>query len=110
MKKMKRNAFIAGLFISAAAASVSAQPAGNVTKYIMVDGDVIRYDPGHAIVIRGTDNREVTYNLAPGLAMPSDVRVGRRVTLYTEPATNGGTQLVQRVTTTTVTPEGNVKR
>jgi hypothetical protein len=80
------------------------------TKYVTVDGDVVRYEPGRTIVIRGKDNREVTYALGAGLAIPSDVQVGRRVTLYTEPAPDGSTQLVQRVTTTSVTAEGETKR
>ena len=41
--------------------------------------------------------------------MPADIQVGRRVTLYTEPSSTG-TALVQRVVTTSVTPEGNTKR
>jgi uncharacterized protein YndB with AHSA1/START domain len=87
-----------------------AQTVQTETKYVTVDGEVIRYEPGKVIVVRGADSKEVTYTLAPTLVMPADIQVGRRVTLYTEPATNGGTQIVSRVTTTTVTPEGQVKR
>jgi hypothetical protein len=60
-------------------------------------------------VIRGADNKEITYTLSPSIVVPAEVKVGRRVTLYTEPAKDGGTQLVSRVTTTSVTSEGNVK-
>ena len=42
--------------------------------------------------------------------MPAEVQVGRRVTLYTERGKDGATQLVSRVTTTSITSEGNVKR
>lgn len=80
------------------------------TQYVTVDGEVIRYEPGRMIVLRGADNKEVVYNLAPSVVMPEGVAVGRRVTLYTEAGADGGTQVVSRVTTTTVTPEGNVKR
>ena len=71
---------------------------------------MVRYDTGRVIVIRGADNKEITYTLAPSVAVPADVQVGRRVTLYTEPGKDGATQLVSRVTTTSVTSEGNVKR
>ena len=80
------------------------------TKVVTIDGEVVRYEPGKVIVIRGTDNREVVYNLAPSVTVPSDIQVGRRVTLYTEPAVGGSTQLVKRVTSTSVTPEGQTKR
>jgi hypothetical protein len=42
--------------------------------------------------------------------VPAEVKVGRRVMLYTEPGRDGETQLLSRVTTTSVTPEANVKR
>ena len=80
------------------------------TKSATADGVVVRYDPGHAIVIRGTDNKEVTYALPPSVTVPVEVTVGRRVTLFTEPGVDGTTQLVSRVTTTSVTPAGDVKR
>ena len=59
------------------------------TKVVTVDGEVVRYEPGKVIVIRGVDNNEVVYNLAPSVAVPPDIQVGRRVTLYTEPAAGG---------------------
>jgi len=78
--------------------------------YGTVAGDVVRYETGRVIVIRGADNREVAYTLSPRIVVPPEVQVGRRVTLYTEPGQDGKTQLVARVTTTSVTSEGNVKR
>jgi hypothetical protein len=106
---MKLTTLIAGLCLGVAmvAGPASAQ---TTTKYITVDGEVIRYEAGRTIVIRGADNKDVVYTLSPGFVMPADVRVGRHVTAYTEPGEDGGTQLVTRVTTTTVTPEGNVKK
>jgi hypothetical protein len=80
------------------------------TKYATVDGEVVRYDPGHVIVVRGADNKEISYTLAPSITVPAEVKVGRRVTLFTEPGSDGTTQLVSRVTTTSVTPAGEVKR
>lgn len=79
-------------------------------KWITVDGDVVRYEPGKVIVIRGKDNSEVVYTLAPTVAVPPDVQVGRRVTLYTEPTAGGSTQIVRRVTSTSITAEGQTKR
>lgn len=110
---MKMTVLLAGLCLGMTPMATShalAQTGQTTTKYITIDGEVIRYEPGHVIVLRGADNREVLYTLAPSVVMPEDVRVGRRVTLYTEPGEKGGTQVVSRVTTTSVTPEGNVKR
>jgi hypothetical protein len=109
---MKLNALIAGLCVSGAvvaSGSSFAQTVQTETKFVTVDGDVVRYEPGRTIVIRGADNKEVVYTLAPSVVMPAEVKVGRRVTLYTEPGKDGAIQLVTRVTTTSVTPEGNVK-
>ncbi len=108
---MKLNILMVGLCLATVPlASPAAAQSTQSPKYILVDGEVIRYDPGRVIVIRGADNREVLYNLNSGLVVPADVSVGRRVTLYTEAAADGGTQLVKRVTTVTMGPDGNVRR
>ncbi len=110
---MKATILFVGLCVSlapAASGHAFAQTTQTETKYVTVDGEVIRYDAGRVIVIRGADNKDVTYTLSPSIVMPAEVKVGRRVTLYTEAGKDGGTQLVSRVTTTSVTPEGNVKR
>ena len=110
---MKLNALIAGLCIGGAVVGANlaaAQAVQTETKYVTVDGDVVRYVPGSTIVIRGADGKEVAYTLAPSVVMPEEVTVGRRVTLYTEPGKDGAIQLVSRVTTTIVSSEGNVKR
>jgi hypothetical protein len=83
-------------------------PAGEPT-YTTVAGEVVRYEPGRTIVLRNHDRKVVTYTLTPDIVVPSDVSVGRNVTLFTEAGT-GGTTLVKRVTTTSMTPEGDVKR
>ena len=109
---MKLSVFVAGLCISVALVAsglASAQTTQTETKYVTVDGEVVRYEAGRVIVIRGADNKEIVYTLSPSIVMPAEVKVGRKVTLYTEPGKDGGTQLVSRVTTTSVTPEGNVK-
>jgi hypothetical protein len=78
-------------------------------KYTTVNGEVVRYEPGRTIVLREPDRKEVTFTLTPDIVVPADVRLGRRVTLFTEVG-EGGTTLVKRVTTTSMTPEGDVKR
>jgi hypothetical protein len=110
---MKLSVLIAGLCISlapVASGQAFAQATQTDTKYVTVDGEVVRYEAGHVIVIRGADSKEITYTLSPSIVVPAEVKVGRRVTLYTEPGKDGATQLVSRVTTTSVTAEGNVKR
>jgi hypothetical protein len=108
---MKSTVFITAAFcMTVASGQAMAQTTTTETKYVTVDGDVVRYEPGRVIVLRGADgSKEVTYTLSPTLVMPAEVKVGRRVTLYTEPGPNGATQIVSRVTTTSITPEGNVK-
>jgi hypothetical protein len=95
--------------VASLASAQTPETTGSVTKYVTVDGDVIRYEPGRVIVIRGADNKETIYTLSPNVAVPAEVKVGRRVTLFTEPGRDGGTQLVSRVTTTSVTAQGNIK-
>lgn len=110
---MKPSVFIAGLCISiapVASGQAFAQTTQTETKYVTVDGEVVRYDAGRVIVIRGADNKEITYTLSPTIVLPAEVQVGRRVKLYTEPGEDGATQLVSRVTTTSVTSDGDVKR
>jgi uncharacterized protein YndB with AHSA1/START domain len=104
---MKLTTFLAGACIGLGAVA-SAQTNQTETKLVTVDGEVVRYEPGNVIVIRGADNKEVSYVLAPSVAVPAEV-VGRRVTLYTEPGPGGATT-VSRVVSTSVTPEGNLKR
>jgi hypothetical protein len=109
---MKLKVFVAVLCASTALVASGpafAQTTQIETKYVTVDGEVIRYEAGRVIAIRGADGKEVVYTLSPTTVVPADVQVGRRVTLYTEPGKDGATQLVSRVTTTSVTPEGNVK-
>jgi hypothetical protein len=110
---MKLNVLIAGLCISVApvvSSQAFAQTTQTETKYVTVDGEVVRYEAGRVIVIRGADNKEITYTLSPSIVVPAEVKVGRRVTLFSELDKDGATQLVSRVTTTSITSEGDVKR
>ncbi len=74
------------------------------TKTETVSGEVVTYEPGHTIVIRDPNKGTVTYTLDPGLTVPSDIQVGRRVMIYTEPG--DGSVRVARITTVT-TPAGS---
>ncbi len=110
---MKLTVLFAGLCIGVAPVAAGlafAQTTQTETKYVTVDGEVVRYEAGRMIVIRGADNKEISYTLSPSVAVPAEVQVGRRVTLFTEPGSDGATQLVARVTTTSVTADGAVKR
>ncbi len=111
--KTTLTVFVAGLctcVVLVAASQAFTQTTQTETRYVTVNGDVVRYDAGRVIVIRGADNKEVAYTLSPKVTVPPDVQVGRRVTLYTELDKNGKAQLVARVTTTSVTAMGDVKR
>jgi hypothetical protein len=83
-------------------------PAGEPT-YTTVTGEVVKFEPGRTLVLRDTTNKPITYTLTPDIVVPGDVAVGRNVTLFTESGT-GGTTLVKRVTLSSVTPGGEVKR
>lgn len=82
-------------------------PAGEES-YTTVSGEVVSFEPGRTLVLRDASRKTVTYTLTPELTVPADVRIGRQVTVFTEPGT-AGTTMVRRVTLTT-TPEGDVKR
>ena len=62
-----------------------------------VTGSVVQYSPGQSIVVRGADGRATTYMLGPELHVPSDVQVGRSVTILTQPGANGAQATVTRV-------------
>ena len=68
-------------------------------KTVTVTGEVVTYEPGRTIVIREPNKGTVTYTLDPGLTVPSDIQVGRRVMIYTEPG--DGSVRVARITTVT---------
>jgi hypothetical protein len=76
------------------------------TKVITVTGDIVRYEPNKMIVVR-SEGREMTYNLGPTVTVPSDVAVGRHVTLYTSGM--GDKAVVTRVSTE-VNANGDVQR
>ncbi len=69
------------------------------TRSVTVTGEVMQYEPGRTIVIREPNKEAVTYTLDPSLTVPSDIQVGRRVMIYTEPA--DGSVRIARITTVT---------
>ena len=78
------------------------------TKTTTVEGKVVRYERGKTIVILESGDREATFVLAPDATVPADIEVGRFVSLSTENSASGP-MTVTRVTTQSVTPEGNLK-
>jgi hypothetical protein len=79
-------------------------------KKTTVTGEVVSFVPGKTIVIRRSPGDDVTMALASNVQLPpAEVQVGQRVTLYTEPGVDGNTT-VSRITTTSITAEGQAKR
>lgn len=78
------------------------------TKTTTVEGKVVRYERGKTIVILESGDREATFVLAPDATVPADIEVGRFVSLSTENSASGP-MTVTRVTTQSITPEGNLK-
>ena len=102
---------LAGLFVILAATFSQAQATTTQTETqtVTITGEVIRYEPGRTIVIRDPNQKTVTFTLTPSVTVPQDIQVGRTVTLdtATDPA---GVAVVRRVTTTSMTPEGQTKQ
>jgi hypothetical protein len=78
------------------------------TRTMTVTGDVVRYEAGKTIVVRSADGHEVAYAIGPDVFGPADVTAGRRVSIVTEPSASGPV-LVTRITTESITPEGDAK-
>jgi RNase P/RNase MRP subunit p29 len=79
-------------------------------RVVTITGEVVKFEPGQNIVLRQPDKRVVTYTLSPGAVLPNDIQIGRTVTVSTEPSSDGsGPAMVTRVTTTSMTPEGQTK-
>jgi len=75
-----------------------------------VSGKVVRYEAGKSIVVVGADGREQTFQLSSSTSVPSDVAVGRNVSIVTEPSASGsGSAVVTRITTTSVGSDGSMK-
>jgi hypothetical protein len=116
---MKWRSLLLALATAAAATLLTAQEVKSKTttiettdspKVVTITGEVVKYEPGQTIVIRQPDRRVMTYTLSPTVTLPSDIQVGRTVTVSTEPSSDGsGPAVVTKVTTTSMTPEGQTK-
>lgn len=89
-------------------ASTAGGQTTTMTKTTTISGDVVSYEPGRTIVLRQPDGQVVTYAIGPSAVVPAEVQIGRRVSIATEPSPSG-TVLVTRVTTQSLTPEGDVQ-
>jgi hypothetical protein len=75
-----------------------------------VSGEVMSFVPGKTIVVRRSPGDDVSLALGTNVVLPSgDVQIGQHVTLFTEPGPDGNTT-VSRVTTNSITPEGQAKK
>ena len=70
------------------------------SKIVTITGSVVSVEPGHTIVLRQPGSKEVTYTLTPDITLPTDIAVGRTVTVYTERDASGA-MVLRRVTTVT---------
>jgi len=105
---MKVSAILAATVLSAGVLVCAPGYVAADDRPITVVGEIVRYEPGHVIVVRDSANKEVSYTLTPSVTVPTGVEVGRRVTLYTTRGADGSST-VTRVSTS-VTPAGNVER
>jgi len=75
-----------------------------------VTGSVVQYTPGQTIVLRSADGKTTTYTIPSAVTVPADVEVGRSVTIFTKPASDGsGPAIITRIETTSVGADGQVK-
>ena len=116
---MKWRSFFLALATGAAATLLVAQEvttkqttvqSSDNPRVVTISGEVVKYEPGQTIVLRQPDKRVVTYTLSPGAILSEDIQIGRTVTVSTEPSKDGsGPAIVTKVTTTSMTPEGQTK-
>jgi hypothetical protein len=106
---MKWKNLVAAIAIAAATTALgAAQEAASSTT--VVTGPVVQYTPGQTIVIRGADGRMTTYTLGPSVQVPSEVQVGKTVSISAEPAADGsGPAVVTKVETTSVDSSGRTR-
>lgn len=78
---------------------------GNVTttKETTVYGTVSAFSPGQSLTITDKHGKRVTYVVTDRSQLPTSVKIGKKVRIYTIPASAGSEQVVKRVTVTTET-------
>jgi len=115
--RMSWKKTLIALAFGALAASLVAQEAKTTeqttttTQTTTVSGSVVSYTPGQTIVLKSSDGKTTTYTILPTAEVPAAVELGKRVTLSTEPASDGsGMAMVRRIETTSVDASGQTKR
>ena len=114
---MKWKSLVAAIAIAAATSVLSAQDAApapssqqTTSSTTVVTGPVVQYTPGQTIVIRGADGKMTTYSIGPSVQVPSEVQIGKTVSITSEPASDGsGPAVVTRIETTSVDSSGRTK-
>jgi hypothetical protein len=87
-------------------ATSTQHPDGSTTTQTTITGEVVQYQPGQTIVVRDAEGKTQTYTLDSAITVPSDVRVGRRITVYSSPV--DGSLRVQRISLVESTaPDGS---
>ena len=107
----RRIGLLAGILAGAAGLafgqnSTYEQKTTTTTQTTSTSGSVVRYEPGHTLVLR-EGNRTVTYTLSPDVVIPADVEVGRTVTVTTDPANE---KTVTKIVTTDTDEMGRPRR
>jgi hypothetical protein len=103
--------FVAGASVlmaqeTPATSSTSSQQTTTTTQSSTITGEVVQFQPGQTIVVRDAEGKTQTYTLDPSLTVPSDVQVGRRITVYSSPI--DGSLRVQKITMVESTnPDGS---
>lgn len=105
---MKAKTFVIAALLLASPLAFAQASTEPVESTLVITGEVLRYEPGKVLVVR-SGGKEISYTINPTIVMPSDVQVGKTVTVHTEPGPTGAT-IVSRVTTTSITPDGQTKR
>jgi hypothetical protein len=109
---MKWKKLVAAIAIAAAttAIGVSQEVAQSTSSTTVVSGSVVQYTPGQTIVIRGADGKMVTYSIGSSVQVPSDVQIGKTVSITSQPASSGsGPALVTSIETTSVDSSGRTR-
>ena len=80
------------------------------TRTTTVTGSVVQFTPGQTIVLKNSDGTVKTYAIGSALEVPAEVQIGKRITISTEPASDGsGPAMVTRFETISVDSQGQVK-
>ncbi|HYK41277.1 MAG TPA: hypothetical protein VE007_02735 [Thermoanaerobaculia bacterium] len=87
-------------------ATSTQHPDGSTTTQTTITGEVVQYQPGQTIVVRDANGKTQTYTLDSAVTVPSEVQVGRRITVYSSPV--DGSLRVQRISLVESTaPDGS---